>query len=314
MNRNIRQFSLVVSIGVLAAACSTTPPPSPPALHPAPNAGVYRVGKPYKIGSTWYYPHEQPNYDETGIASWYGPGFYGRLTSDGEIYTGQQLTAAHKTLPLPVNVRVTNLENGRSMILRVNDRGPFARGRIIDVSESAAKSLGFYQQGTAKVRVQYLGRADLPDGQPQPFGADTPAAIATAAKPAAQIGVQSGQLAQLPGSREERNTATRTPAKPVRNDSADVANRIRPNGQVSLVPVPAKSEIYVQLGAFSNYQNARKLMFSYSGGAHIYPYLSNGTTFYRVRLGPFQTVDSADDALDAAQNNGQPDARIVIDQ
>ena len=89
-----------------------------------PNAGVYKVGQPYQVDNVWYYPREQPDYDETGIASWYGPTFYGKPTANGEMYDGNKLTAAHKTLPMPVNVRVTNLDNGKSLVVRVNDRGP----------------------------------------------------------------------------------------------------------------------------------------------------------------------------------------------
>jgi rare lipoprotein A len=114
----------------------------------------YIVGQPYQIAGTWYYPKEDWSYDETGIASWYGEQFQGRSTADGEIFDLKSLTAAHRTLPLPVVVRVTNLGNGRSLKLRVNDRGPFADDRIIDVSRHAARLLGFERSGVAKVRVE----------------------------------------------------------------------------------------------------------------------------------------------------------------
>ncbi|HEX4111206.1 MAG TPA: septal ring lytic transglycosylase RlpA family protein [Stellaceae bacterium] len=116
----------------------------------------YKVGRPYQIAGTWYYPKEDWSYNETGIASWYGEQFHGRYTADGEVFDLNSLTAAHRTLPLPCVVRVTNLENGRSIKLRVNDRGPYARGRIIDVSRRAAQLLGFEGSGTAKVRVQIM--------------------------------------------------------------------------------------------------------------------------------------------------------------
>src|SRR6185503_10192574 len=150
-----------------------------------PNAGVYKIGQPYQIDNIWYYPREQPDYDETGIASWYGPTFYGKSTANGETYDGNALTAAHKTLPMPVNVRVTNLDNGKSIIVRVNDRGPYARGRIIDLSRKAAELLDVVQTGTARVRVTYVGRADLGGGVPS--APETPAAIANAL-PAAPAG------------------------------------------------------------------------------------------------------------------------------
>ena len=118
--------------------------------------GLYKVGKPYKIGDVWYYPKADPTYVETGIASWYGPQFDGRDTANGETFDMNSVSAAHRTLPLPSVVRVINLGNGRSLNVRVNDRGPFARGRIIDLSRRAAQLLGFEKQGTAKVRVEIL--------------------------------------------------------------------------------------------------------------------------------------------------------------
>ncbi|WP_051213769.1 septal ring lytic transglycosylase RlpA family protein [Maritalea myrionectae] len=123
--------------------------------------GRYQVGKPYKVAGRWYRPQEDPNYDSVGRASWYGPNFHGRLTANGEIFDQNHLSAAHPTLPLPSYVRVTNLDNGRSVVVRVNDRGPFAHGREIDLSSRTADVLDFKNQGTAKVRVQYVGRAPL---------------------------------------------------------------------------------------------------------------------------------------------------------
>jgi rare lipoprotein A len=125
--------------------------------------GRYLVGSPYSINGTWYYPAENPSYSAIGTASWYGREFHGNATANGERFDARRLTAAHTTLPMPVLVRVTNLDNNRSIVLRVNDRGPFVSGRILDVSEAAAEQLGFRMQGTARVRVEYVGRAD---GQP----------------------------------------------------------------------------------------------------------------------------------------------------
>ena len=119
-----------------------------------------KVGKPYQINGEWYYPRMVDRYRETGVASWYGVPFHGRKTANGEIYDMHGMTAAHPTLPLPSVARVTNLENGRSITVRVNDRGPFAKKRIIDLSRRAAWELGFKDQGTAEVEVVYLGLAD----------------------------------------------------------------------------------------------------------------------------------------------------------
>ncbi|MGX1496955.1 rare lipoprotein A [Labrenzia sp. MBR-25] len=130
--------------------------------------GRYIVGKKYKIAGKWYYPKEDPDYKRTGLASWYGPTFHGRKTANGEIFDRNSLTAAHTTMPLPSYARVTNVENGRSMIVRVNDRGPFHGNRVIDLSERAATMLGTKSAGIGKVKVEYVGRAPL-HGQDEGF-------------------------------------------------------------------------------------------------------------------------------------------------
>jgi rare lipoprotein A len=129
---------------------------------PAPKrGGTYRVGEPYVIAGRTYTPREEPDYRAEGVASWYGDKFHGRLTANGEVYDMFALSAAHPTLPLPSYARVTNLENGKSLIVRLNDRGPFHDSRLIDVSVRTAKLLGFYEQGITKVKVDYIGPAEL---------------------------------------------------------------------------------------------------------------------------------------------------------
>jgi rare lipoprotein A len=123
--------------------------------------GVYRVGKPYVVAGREYVPHEDANYTAVGLASWYGDDFHGRYTANGEIFDMNSLTAAHPTLPLPSYVRVTNLANRKSIVVRVNDRGPYVGDRVIDVSVRTAKLLGFYGNGVTKVKVDYVGRAPL---------------------------------------------------------------------------------------------------------------------------------------------------------
>ncbi|WP_297583469.1 septal ring lytic transglycosylase RlpA family protein [Roseibium sp.] len=123
--------------------------------------GRYVVGKKYKIAGKWYYPKHEPNYKKTGLASWYGPTFHGRKTANGEIFDRNGLTAAHTTMPLPSYARVTNTANGRSMIVRVNDRGPFHGNRVIDLSERVASMLGTKSAGVGKVKVEYVGKAPL---------------------------------------------------------------------------------------------------------------------------------------------------------
>ena len=183
------------------AACSTppkppppvavVPQPPPPALPPPPPpppmaSPQYKIGNPYQIAGVWYYPREEPDYDQTGIASWYGSDFHGRLTANGEVFDRTIISAAHPTLPMPVNVRVTNLDNGRSIVVRINDRGPFVRGRIIDMSEHAAQLLGFKNQGLARVRVSFISRADLHGLGPAPISEYTPPEVAMAV-PAAPV-------------------------------------------------------------------------------------------------------------------------------
>ena len=118
--------------------------------------GIFKIGNPYEIFGVSYVPQNYEDFEEVGIASWYGPDFHGKTTANGEIYDSGQMTAAHRTLPLPSLVRVTNLKNGKSAIVRINDRGPFAKNRVIDVSERAAEVLGFKDSGTTDVKVELL--------------------------------------------------------------------------------------------------------------------------------------------------------------
>jgi rare lipoprotein A len=167
----------LVAAGLLCIACSgssrTTDSrttrnygaPSPRVITPGrpvpKGGGVYKVGEPYKVDGQWHMPREEPGYDRVGIASFYADDFHGRRTSNGEVFDMWALSAAHPTLPLPSYVYVTNLENGRMLLLRVNDRGPYVNNRVIDVSKAAARYLGFEVRGTARVRVRYAGQAPL---------------------------------------------------------------------------------------------------------------------------------------------------------
>jgi rare lipoprotein A len=308
----MRKFSRVTAIAgmtaLLAACGSSRQEPVPP------HAGVYKVGNPYQIAGTWYYPQEQTDYDETGVASWYGPTFYGHYTANGEAYNAEALTAAHRTLPMPVNVRVTNLENGRSLIVRVNDRGPFAKGRILDVSEHAAKLLGFYDVGSARVRVTFVSRAYLDNGQPPP--SETPVQVATAV-PAAPAGkVDVGSLSDVSGARSAPPAATASLPSPQVSVplSADQLVATQPTGQVSTVPIPPVTHLYVQVGAFSIYADARRIQARLGLGLRISTIERNRQRLYRVRLGPFDQVADADRALAQVMGLGSNDARIVVDQ
>jgi len=308
MTRGIRRTACVLAVAALAACGSETPRPAAP----APTA-IYKVGNPYQIEGTWYYPKEQPDYDETGVASWYADPFQGRYTSNGESFDADALTAAHRTLPMPVNVRVTNLDNGRSLILRVNDRGPYAKGRIIDVSRRAAQLLGFYDVGTARVRVQYVSRANLPNGQPTN---ETPVEVASAvpAAPAGKVDVGtlsdiSGAAVAAPVKMRHMPTASASPAM-----SADELASTQPTGQVTNVVVPPVTHLYVQVGAFSIYSAAERVRRHLGLSLKITTIERNRQRLYRVRLGPFDQVAEADQALAELMRLGSNDARIVVDQ
>jgi len=162
----------VLLIGALAlAGCAATervasgPRYSPKMVadgEPVPKGGGrYSLGKPYNVNGVTYIPTEDVRYRAEGVASWYGPDFHGRQTANGEIYDMHAVSAAHPTLPLPSYARVTNLDNGRSIVVRVNDRGPFTRNRVVDLSIGAAKALDFHNRGLANVRVEYIGRAPI---------------------------------------------------------------------------------------------------------------------------------------------------------
>jgi rare lipoprotein A len=154
-----RPFAWLIVLAALGlAGCGSTPSPHP----------HFKVGSPSKINGRWYQPQRVSAYEATGIASWYGSSYHGRLTANGELYDMYALSAAHPTLQLPSLVQVTNLANGRSLVLRVNDRGPFVKGRLIDLSWAAAHELGFERQGLARVHVVFLGNARLDDQPPHP--------------------------------------------------------------------------------------------------------------------------------------------------
>ena len=308
------RFLAISGLALAAAGCGTAqvaPPPANNTVTVPRSAGVYKVGNPYQIDNVWYYPHEQPDYDETGVASWYGPTFYGKSTANGETYDGNALTAAHRTLPMPVNVRVTNLDNGKSIIVRVNDRGPYARGRIIDLSRRAAELLDVVQTGTAKVRVTYLSRADMEGGGPPP--AITPPEIASAlpAVPAAKI--DTSPLGVVPGAPVAPPVKQSVMPTPVPLPPVQVAAN-QPSDQVVQQPVSAATHLYVQVGAFSKLDNAKVLLSKLGGDLRISTLQRNGQTLYRVRTGPLNSIEDADAALSRITGAGSNDAHIVVDQ
>jgi peptidoglycan lytic transglycosylase len=301
-------FSTVVA-GLLAG-CANRPHPATPGAATTPKP-IYKVGTPYQIGGVWYYPAEDFSYNESGIASWYGEEFHGKYTANGEVFDRNALTAAHRTLPMPSIVQVTNLENGRSLQLRVNDRGPFARGRIIDVSRRAAQLLGFEGTGTAKVRVRILVPesiqvASLARSSGTEDGASG-GVVAAAPRPAITAEA-------LPGS-ALRIASSTTPSLPRSEPSASAAAIApSPSPQVSVLPVKP-THIYIQAGAFARAENALnvKSRLDAIGPAVVAAVRVNGVNLYRVRLGPVDNVEQADKLLERVVGSGLNDARIVVD-
>lgn len=289
--------------------------------------GEYKIGSPYQIAGVWYYPREDPDYDETGIASWYGPQFHGRYTANGEVFDMYDLTAAHRTLPLPSRVRVTNLENGRSLIVRVNDRGPFARGRIIDLSRRAAQLLGFERRGTARVRVQIVsdGRvAGSPAGNPALPKPITTEEERTAVVAAPRIAVSAAPLPPPPGidqapAHGARSATARTVATAGAVDGAvlpppePVVAPALESGVLSIVPVKP-TRLYVQAGAFVEFTRANRLRAKLYGigRPRVTSASIDGKEYFRVRIGPLATVEEADRILAQVLARGERAARIVV--
>ncbi len=280
--------------------------------------GAYKLGNSYQIGGTWYYPQADYTYRETGIASWNGPGVPGRATANGEIFDQNALTGAHRTLPMPFMVRVTNLDNGRSIKVRINDRGPFKNGRIIDLSRRAADLLGFRRIGTAKVQVEVVEN----ESRALTVAAlsEEAAELAPDATPIMPVAVK-----ELPGAGDAAARAT-LPATPAASQTALAVPRRNetPNRPPLLVPAPdgivttvrvQTSRIFVQAGSFTRIGNAYRLRARLAGvgKVRIAQAVVNDQRYFRVRFGPMGSVEDADRLLALLLDNGHTDARVVVD-
>lgn len=277
--------------------------------------GNFKVGKPYTVLGQTYVPRETYEYVETGIASWYGPGFHGSKTASGEKYDQREMTAAHRTLQMPSLVRVTNLGNGKSVIVRVNDRGPFSKNRVMDVSELAARNLGMIGPGTAKVKIELM--------------ADESKAIAAAARNGVKtngVEVVMNQTGRLPDSYNQYRggsyqvASNSNVAPPVYAATAEgpVPGHINqgnfyPDPVVTQQPV-TNNNIYIQAGAFGSQENAQRLATKLSSLANtkVEPVNYGGRTLYKVKLGPLNSVQNADNVLNRVLASGQSDAIIVV--
>lgn len=241
-----------------------------------------RVGPPYEANGRWYVPTPEPGYQQTGTASWYGADFQGRRTASGEVFDQEALTAAHPTLPIPSLVQVTNLDTGREVIVRVNDRGPFTGDRVIDLSRGAANVLGFEQQGHARVHVRYLGPAPRrvnADGTNAPESVHAPAS-APAPQPV------------------EQGPNTLPPSQPMQ--TADLAG-----GPANDRPVyapqraPVAGSFFVQVGAYSDPVNAQRVRDAVSAAGPVVVdarTTASGAELFRVRVGPWASREEADAA------------------
>lgn len=242
--------------------------------------GRYKVGDPYKVDGRWYVPAEQPDYDEVGLASWYGDAFHAKATANGELFDMTALSAAHKTLPLPSIVEVTNLGNGRRIRVRVNDRGPFVDGRILDLSRAAAGELGFAGQGLARVRVRYIGPAPLG----RPSDGLMMAGVTTPPQPAPSV---------------------RTASEPF------VARPSEP------APLIGGSTFEVAVGAFSDQAAAQRLVdrlsgpLAASGQVRLLPVDRSGITLYRVVISAIADEAQAIAVRQQLSIFGLLDARVI---
>jgi rare lipoprotein A len=255
--RNLAFLRIVAVVGACAclAACTTSPKKTAwvdPRLDfdegakqladagtPAPkSARGYVIGKPYQIAGKWYEPKDEPGYDKTGVASWYGPSFHGRLTANGETFDRAAVTAAHPTLPLPSYVRVTNLQNDRSIVVRVNDRGPFSHKRLIDVSERTAELLDFKKRGMAQVRVEYVDRAKLGAGDEAFLLASYRGPAGSADRMTASVEQRDRMPVQIALAAPAVEAVARTKPKPVSNEVAFVSNQT-PAAEAGSAPTEA---------------------------------------------------------------------------
>ena len=305
-----------------------------PLGQPVPKGGgYYTVGKPYEIGGEWYTPREDANYDRVGSASWYGELFHGRRTANGEIYDMDSLSAAHPTLPLPVYARVTNLNNGRSIVVRINDRGPYARDRIIDLSRRSAELLAFRSHGTATVRVKYLGPAPLDgnDSYERRYLASQSWVHLAAKKKSPIGGIDIATIVgeTLPPENPDNFNRQRTAAAASETASvapssqgwralANTGELVSPLATGSVpsekkAKAPASGPV-IQAGSFKNKDNAERArsLLSAIAPVDVAPIEVGAEVYYRVRIGPFASASEAKAALSKVAQSGYKGAKVVI--
>ncbi len=320
--------ALLGACGMLAACGTTkqaiTHPPviPPPQAAQTPEGGVYKVGNPYQIDGVWYYPAENYAYREEGIASWYGDDFHGKRTANGEKFDMNSISAAHPTLPMPSMVKITNLDNGRELKVRVNDRGPFKSKRVIDLSRRAAQLLGYDMAGVAHVRVEIDAEESLmlknqalranPGEMPKVAAAPREVVTATALAPPPV-----STAAPTPAAKSKPQPKIAVAALPAPKPSNNLAGAPKTASGQGTVPArpPAASGpgIYVQAGAFSDVSNAHRLEQELKefGNSFVLPVTVNNKQLYRVRLGPLADEEVAQALLGRVREYGYDNAQIV---
>lgn len=276
--------------------------------------GRRHVGKPYQVAGRWFKPHEDPDYDKKGVASWYGEAFHRRKTSNGEWFDMNRLTAAHPTLPLPSYVKVTNLDNGKDVVVRVNDRGPFVGTRVIDLSKKTADVLDFRRKGKANVRVQYIGPAPLDDNgthlmaMNRELNRGTPMRRMIAAADRSR-GRSAAPEVMVAEAKPKKKLKPAAPAEP----RVEMVAYQPPAPVERAAPAGIETSYFIQLGSFGNWDNAARARDQF---ANVWPVQfvelsgSNGV-IYRVRLGPIADQADATTALENAYAAGFKDAHII---
>jgi rare lipoprotein A len=307
------RYAVLLAAGASLGACASVQPQysARELTHRSKSAQAspgQKVGAPYQVGGVWYVPREQPDYDQKGVASWYGDAFHLKATANGEVFDKDAPSAAHTTLPLPSLVEVTNLDNGRKLIVRVNDRGPFVDNRIIDLSHEAARQLGYDRQGLARVRVRYLGPAPLPGEESRRYAYLAPKAPTPAAPPprkAADVLFTSAPLPKPPAMILQASLAPLPKA-------ATAAST--PASQMATARIGGFASAYrVQAGAFSTPQKAERAAarLASTGMARVEPLSRGGTTLYRVVLDGATDQDAAEDLRQKVAEAGFADARVI---
>ena len=256
---------------------------------------LYKIGNKYNVKGKFYFPKKDLTYNKTGIASWYGPKFHGKLTANGEIYDQYAMTAAHKTLPLPSAVKVTNLQNNKSVILRINDRGPFVNDRIIDLSSKAADILDLKKSGTGLVRVILLKDKSL--------------LLEKLARNGYFPEIVDLPKSELPSVNIPKTTSVKIDGKSKKNKS------VKKIIKYDLNKLKKDYNIFIIIASFSSSQNAKimKEKISYIEKVKIYKKLGRNKTFYQVKAGPFKSVKKVDELHSLLLQKGMQGAKIIIE-